>query len=158
MDKAKNIEEFVKLVADGLSIGCTVRYDLKSLSYGEVHQYQLDEYGEYLDMAELSEDIEEELRDWEIDEVKYLREIFDLPDEIEPPRTWKQIDWMVDFANERSKGPRFVKEVQRAIDSRHPFGAFKDVIADYGLLEDWYQYRDECYRDYVRSEIDLDEL
>lgn len=145
------------MVADGLSIGCIVRYDLKSLSYGEVHQYQLDEYGEYLDMAELSEDIEE-LHDWEMDEVKYLREIFDLPDEIEPPRTWKQIDWMVDFANERSKGLRFVKEVQRAIDSRHPFGAFKDVMADYGLLEDWYKYHDECYKDYVRSELDLDEL
>ena len=154
MDKAKNIEEFVKLVADGLSIGCTIRYDLKSLSYGEVHQHQLAEYEEYLDMAELSEDIEEVLLDWEIDEVKYLREIFDLPDEIEPPRTRKQIDWMADFANERSKGPLFVKDVQRAIDSRHPFGAFKDVMADYGLLEDWYQYRDECYRDYVRSELE----
>lgn len=158
MEKAKNIEEFVKWVADGLSIGSTVRYDLKSLSYGEVHQHQIDEYGEYLDMAELSEDIEETLCDWEIDVVKHLREIFDLPDKIEPPRTWKQIDWMADFANERSKGPRFIKDVQRAIDSRHPFSAFKDVMAYYRLLEDWYQYRDECYRDYVRSELDLNEL
>lgn len=158
MEKANNIEDFVRGVADGLGIGCSVRYDLKTLSYGEVYQYQLDEYGEYVDMDELPNDIEDELKDWELDVVKYLREIRDLPDEIEPPRTWKQIDWMADFANERSKDPRFVKDVQRAIDSRHPFGAFKDVMADYGLLEDWYQDCGECYQDCVRSEIDLDEL
>lgn len=153
MDKAKNIEEFVNGIADGLSMGCCVRYDLNSLEYGELHQMQLEEYGEYVDMEELPEDIEDELHDWEIDEVKYLREVCALPHGIEPPRTWTQIDWMGDFANGQSNGPRFVRDVQRAINSRHPFGAFKNAMAHYGLLEDWYQYSDECYRGYVRREL-----
>lgn len=73
MYTAKNIEEFVKGIADELSLGCSVRYDLKTFSYGGVHQNQLYEYGDYLDMAELPDDIEDELQDWEIDHVKYLR-------------------------------------------------------------------------------------
>lgn len=120
-----------------------------------MHQTQLEEYGDYVDMAEMPDDIGDELLDWEVDEVKYLREVCRLPDEIEPPRTWTQIDWMADFANGESKGPKFVKDVQWAINSRHPFVAFKNVMANYGLLNDWYEYRDERNRDYVRLELGL---
>lgn len=108
-----------------------------------------------IDMAEFPDDIEDELLDWEIDEVMRIREICDLPDAIDPPGTGEQIDWMVDFAN-RSSGTKFVRDIQYAIDSRHPFGAFKDVMAYYGLLNDWYQYRDTCYMDYVRRELGLE--
>lgn len=53
MDKAKDIEEFIKGIADGISIGGCVRYNLASLEYGELHQHQLEEYGEYVDMDEI---------------------------------------------------------------------------------------------------------
>lgn len=153
MEKAKNFDEFARGIADGIGMGCRVRYDSGSLQYGEMLQLHLDEYGDYVDMEELPENIGDELKDWEIDEVKYLRAILELPNEIEPPRSRTQFDWMVDFANAHSKGPRFVKDVQWAIDSRHPFSAFKNVMADYELLNDWYQYRDECCLDYVRQEL-----
>ena len=80
----------------------------------------------------------------------------DLPDEIDPPRTWLQLEWMADFANEYSLGGRFIRDVQKSLDSRHPFGAFKDVIYDYGRIDNWYRYRDDCYRAYVRHKIGLD--
>lgn len=156
MDKAKDIEEFIKGIADGISIGCCVRYDFASLEYGELHQHQLEEYGEYVDMKNLSNDIEDELRDWEIGVVMYLREVCELSHEIEPPRTGEQIDWMVDFANNRISDAKFIKDMQRPIDSRHPFGAFKQVVAYYGLLNDWYQYLDVRYMDYVRHELGLE--
>ena len=38
MDKAKDIDEFVQKLAESLSMGQTVRYDIDSLTYGEVHQ------------------------------------------------------------------------------------------------------------------------
>lgn len=154
MDKAKNIEDLIKEIADSISIGCCVRYDPESLEYGELHLSKLDEYGEYIDMAEFPDDVDDELLDWEIDEVMRIREICDLPDAIDPPRTGEQIDWMADFANNRSSGTKFVRDIQCAIGSRHPFGAFKDVMAHYGLLNDWYQYRDACYMDYVRRELE----
>lgn len=156
MDKAKNIDEFVHRVAESLGMGQSVRYDLDNLTYGELNQLSLDEYGEYLDMEELPDNLEDELHDWEIDIVKYLRWALDLPDEIDPPRTWQQLEWMTDFANEQSLGNRFIRDVQRALDCRHPFGAFKDVMYDYGLIDDWYRYRDDCYHTYVRHELDLD--
>lgn len=156
MEKAKNIEELMKGIADAISIGCCVKYDLKSLEYGGLHQYELDEYGEYIDMEDLSDDVKNKLQDWEIDEVMRLREICDLPDGIDPPSTGEQIDWMVDFVNNISSDTRFVKDVQRAIDSRHPFGTFKEVMAYYGRLNDWYQYRNICYMDYVHRELDLE--
>lgn len=156
MEKAQNIEGLIKEIADGISIGCCVRYNPKSLEYGELYQPQLYEYGEYIDMKEFPDDVEDELQDWEIEEVMHLREICDLPYAINPPRTGEQIEWMVDFANDRSSGTRFIKDVQRAIDSRHPFGAFNNVMAYYGLLNDWYQHRDVCYMDYVRRELCLE--
>lgn len=151
MEKASTIEEFVKGIAERLCAGFKVRYNLKTLEYGEIHQSQIEEYGAYVDMDELPED--KEFRDWEIDLVQELRNFIDLPDELERPYTSTQIEWMVDFANEQSKGHRFVKEVQRAIDSRHPFIEFKYAMARYDLLQDWYSFRNECYQDYVRREL-----
>ncbi|GEM_PF-2796771 len=34
--------------------------------------------------------------------------------------------------------------------------ALKHLIAYYGLLNDWYHYRDVCYMDYVRRELCLE--
>ena len=155
MDKAKDIDEFVQKLAESLSMGPTVRYDIDSLTYGEVHQMQLDEYWEYAEMENLPDNLDDELKDWEIDEVKYIREILDLPDEIGPPRTWLQLEWMADFAKEQSIGGRFIRDVQRALDCRHPFGAFKDVMYGYDHLDEWYCYRDDCYNAYVSHELGL---
>lgn len=153
MDKAKDIDVFVQKLAEWLSMGESIRYDLDNLIYGEVHQMQMDEYWEYVEMDELPDNLEDELRDWEIDEIKYIRDVLELPDEIDPPRTWLQLEWMADFANDQTLGNSYIKDVRRALDSRHPFGAFKDVMYDYNLLDDWYRYREDCYRAYVRHEL-----
>ncbi|MDE6379446.1 MAG: hypothetical protein K2L11_03165 [Muribaculaceae bacterium] len=155
MDKANDLDEFVQKLAESLSMGQTVRYGIDSLTYGEVHQMQMYEYWEYVEMENLPDNLDDELKDWEIEEVKYIREVLDLPDEIDPPRTWLQLEWMADFANEHSLGGRFIRDVQRALDCRHPFGAFKDVMYDYDLLDKWYSYRDDCYNAYVRHELGL---
>lgn len=155
MDKVKDIDEFVQKLAESLSTGERVRYDLDNLTYGGLNQFSLDEYSEYMEMEELPDNLEDELQDWEIDVVKYLWLALDLPNFIDPPRTWEQKEWMANFANEQSLGNRFFRDVQRALDSRHPFVAFKDVMYDYDLLDVWYRYRDACYRDYVRHELGL---
>lgn len=155
MDKAKDIEDFICQITDSLSIGETVRYDLETLSYGELDRMNVDEYREYLDMEELPEDIEEELYDWQIDLVKYMSDVLDLPNYIDPPRHREQFEWMADFANEQSSDQRYIRDVQRALGSRHPFGAFKDVMAHYGLLKDWYRYQKECYKSFVRNELGI---
>ena len=153
MDKAKDIDELVQRLAESLSIGQSVRFDMDNLTYGEVHQMQMDEYREYVEMDELTNNLEDGLRDWEIEEVKYLRTVWDLPHEINLPRTWQQVEWMVKFANEQTLGNRFNRDVQRALNCRHPFGTFKDVMYDYGLIDDWYRYRDDCYQNYVCHEL-----
>ena len=155
MDKAKDIDEFVQKLAESLSMGQTVRYDMDNLTYGEVHQMQMDEYREYVDMEELPDNLDDELKDWEIEELKYIKAVQDLPEEIDPPRTWEQLECMSDFANEQSLGNRFIRDVQRALDCCHPFGAFKDVMYDYGLIDAWYRYRENYYCAYVRHELGL---
>ena len=50
MNGAKDIDEFVREVADLLSIGESVRYDLDDLSYGNLNQMQMDEYWEYVEV------------------------------------------------------------------------------------------------------------
>lgn len=155
MEKANDIEDLIRQIADWLSIGQTVMYDPKSLTYGDISPMNFADYGDYLDMDELPENIGDELVDWEVDLVKYLREVLMLPYEMQPPRHREQFEWMADFANEHSSDRRFIRDVQRALDGRHPFGAYKNVMAYYGLLNDWYVYRDERYREYVRRELTL---
>ena len=66
MDKAKDIDEFVQKLAEPLSIGQSVRYDMDNLTYGEVHQMQMDEYWEYVEVDELPDNIGDKLKDWQI--------------------------------------------------------------------------------------------
>lgn len=87
--------------------------------------------------------------------MKYLRDALELPDLIEPPKHREQFGWMVDFANAQSSDRGYIRDVQRALDSRHPFSAFKNVMSYYGLLKDWYEYRDDCYKEYVRRELGI---
>lgn len=153
MDKAKNIEELAGAIADRIGCGCTVRYNPATLEYGDYMPDMLDEYGDYIDMKVLPDDIGDRLIGWQIEAVKSLRETLALPEEIGPPRTRAQFGWMADFANDRRMGPRFAAAAQRALDSRHPFGAFRRVMAVYGLLDDWNAYRSACYEAYVRHEM-----
>lgn len=155
MDKAKDIDEFVQRLAETLSMGQTVRYDLDNLTYGEVREMESAVHNEYVEMEELPDNLEDELSDWEIEEVKYLRAVGDLPNSIDPPRTWEQLEWMADFANEHTLGNSFIQDVQMALDCRHPFGAFKDVMYDYSLIDAWHRYREGCYLAYVRHELGL---
>ncbi len=156
MEKAKTIEELVKVIVENVGSGQSVRYDLKTLSYGVVLDLMDIGGWEYLEMKELPDNLEEELQDWELETIIEQRSILALPDEIDPPRSWLQFEWMRNFADENSTGKKFDRDVERALKSRHPFGAYKDALWQHGLLDDWYKYRDECCEKYVREELGLD--
>ncbi len=155
MDKIDELAKFILEIADNLSMGFRVRYNLETLECGYISETRLDEYREYLDMDELPDDIEEELPEWQVEELKDIIRTLGLPDCIDPPRTGQQLDWMVDFANENMQGNAFCRDVQRALDSRHPFGAYKNVMTHYGLIKKWYEYRDNKYNEYVIRELGI---
>lgn len=67
IDKANDIEDLIWQIADLLSIGNRVKYDLKNLYYGGLIETILDEYSDYFEMEELPEDIDQELLDWELE-------------------------------------------------------------------------------------------
>ncbi len=156
MEKAKDLEQLVKVLAENVGMGQSVRYELDTLAYGVLIDF-LDISGEeYVYMSELPDNLEEELKDWELELIMNQREALTLPNEINPPRTGVQFEWMRDFAKENSTGKKFDRDVEWALRNRHPFGAYKDVVYNHGMIDDWYKYRYKCCEKYVREELELD--
>ncbi len=103
MEKAKDLEQLVKVLAENVGMGQSVRYELDTLAYGVLIDF-LDISGEeYVYMSELTDNLEEKLKDWQLELIMNQREALTLPNEINPPRTGVQFEWMRDFANRSSK-------------------------------------------------------
>lgn len=151
MDKAKDIEEFIKGIAEYLSMGEKVRFDHANLQYGVVSQAELDEYGHFLDPKD-EYDLDD-LAGWEKDVVEDIEKILELPDSVDPPMNGMKIDRMVDFINQVPRDLSLVRDVERALHGRHPFQDFKAVMRRWRMEKEWYVYRDACYEDYTRHEL-----
>ncbi len=157
MEIAKDINQFIRAVSESLLMGQVVHYDLQTLSYSDAND-NLCEYEEYLDMDndEFEKALSEELNGWQGDWVKEIREASSMPDSIEAPPSWQQIDWMKDFINIRLDDRKFINDATNALNYRHPFQAFKEVLHRYNLEEDWYAYQAERCEQYVADAISPD--
>ncbi len=112
----------IKTIADALewvNDGTTVYYDIET---GEIEVWS--EYGD--------NEIEEEELEERLDAGRYIA----LPDSMEI----NEYHMMQAFAYDRDE--RLVK----AIQGRGAFRRFKDTAMEIGLIADWYEFRENCYR------------
>lgn len=154
IEKTADREEFIKKIADELDTGLAVYFNLETLEYGTIMEERIEEYGDYLDMAD--EYLVEETEDWDDDERSFLaslRRIMEFPDHLDPPESHIQFQWMVDFTDDHASNRKFFQYAERALNRRHPFRGFKDTLLYNGLEKEWYAYRKMRMQNWVRREL-----
>ena len=118
--KKVNLKTIINAL-DCVSDETSVYYDVQS---GEIIMWNDDWDNEDLDRDELEEGL---------DEGKYIS----LPDRFEI----NEYHMMEAFAYDSGDDRLF-----RAIKGRGAFRHFKDTAEDIGVIKDWYEFRDNCYR------------
>lgn len=155
MEQAKNFEEFVKMIADELTMADGVYYDAESLQFNAIFDETRWEYNSYLEMSdeEFSKVTEEELGGWQRDEAEDLRKTIDLPHRIDKPSSTEAFHWMEEFTEAHAGNRKFFNSAVKALQNRHPFRGFRAALDWNGLTKDWYPFRDGKMQEYVRKEI-----
>ena len=154
LEKAKDREDFIKKVADELDSGFMVYFNLETLEYGAILSKWIEEYDEYLDLKE--EYFKQEIKEWDAEDkdmAGYIYETMKLPNRIEPPESYIQFEWMVDFTEEHTSNRKFFQYAEKALNRKHPFRGFKDVLYYNGLEQEWYAYKDMRMQNWVRNEL-----
>lgn len=157
IERLDSMENLVRDIADDLTLGCKVYYNIETRECFGALQETIIDYVDYIDIKddEFEKVLQEEISHGMIDFVRDLREGIRLGDHIEPPTSYEKFQWMEDFVDECSNFPRFVSQAHKALSSRHPFGAFKNAVYSHGMQKSWYAFESERMRDYVRHELNL---
>lgn len=97
---------------------------------------------------EIEEDEIKKLRDWQQDNVRLAIDVLEhyedyvtLPDRFEI----HEYEMMEDFSY-AVQDDRKMNILLDAIRGRGAFRRFKDCVHELGLTDDWYRYRDDCYK------------
>lgn len=153
-EKAVDREDFIKKVAGELDGGFIVCFNLETLEYGKTREIWNEEFEEYLDLKEeyFKQKIED-LPPADKSLVESIYEAYKLPDCIEPPESYVQFQWMVDFTDAHASNRKFFMYAERALNRRHPFRGFKDTVKYNGLEEEWYAYKEMRMQNWVRNEL-----
>ena len=154
LEKAVDSEDFIRKVANELDGDFIVYFNLETLEYGTSREEWNEEYGEVLDLQE--EYFKQEIEDWhpeDKDMVESIYEAMKLPDCIEPPESYIQFQWMVDFTEEHASNRKFFQYAEKALNRQHPFRGFKDTVLYNGLEKEWYAYKEMRMQNWVRNEL-----
>lgn len=155
MEKAENFEDFVKRVAEELSMADYVYYDVDSLQFGAMSDDWLWEYGDYLDLNDEAFNAipEDELDGWQREVADNLRKVVDLPHRIDKPISAIAFRWMEEFVGDHADNHKFYDDAVKALRNKHPSRGFRAALDCNGLTKEWYQFHDARMEDYVRKKI-----
>jgi hypothetical protein len=111
---------------------------------GELYSASLD------DLSNAEEGEDEELLDWEVEDVEKLRAVLASGDWVELPTRDSHEDYriMERFCLERCEGG-VQDELLRAIDGRGAFRYFRDTVRRHGIEKNWYAFRHEVVAEEV---------
>lgn len=97
---------------------------------------------------EIEEDEIQKLRDWQQDNIRLAMDVVENFEDYEELPTQFEIneyEMMEDFCYS-IKDNRKKDVLLNAIRGRGAFRRFKDKVDHLGISEEWYQYRNECYK------------
>lgn len=155
MEKAENIDQLIEKIADYLTMADHVYYDVANLQYDVMFEDWLSEYGDFLDLSDeaFNEIPEDELGEWQREEVTDLRKVVELPHSIAKPFSSESFRWMEEFIELHANNRKFVGDAVKVLRNRHPFRGFRAALDYNCLTAEWYPFRDAKMEAYVRNEI-----
>jgi hypothetical protein len=129
--------------------GLTIRADELIMAfedYGTELQHVFDrQTGEVLPFLEDAKE-EEDIERLEADPERYLLN--------QPVPSSVGYNIMSDFTATLSDG-KVLRELERALQQRHPFRRFKDVLLDYpAVREDWFRFHEQAFMKIIQEWLD----
>lgn len=89
---------------------------------------------------------------WEEQTVQLKKEAKDFK-EIEKPASTASFEIMEDFVATMVSDALFKKELENILNSKKPFGHFKQCIENSNLRDDWFQFKNNWFRNWVQKQI-----
>lgn len=122
--------------------------------------YALQEHFEYTDAFNYV-DVTNNQIGMSIDDITVCDELFPKDGEaivrIDPLESRESFGCMEDFADQ-VKDKHKQEHLYRALNRRHPFSTFRYAVEDTDLLQDWYHFRDEWYKDKAEEWMEDNEV
>ncbi|MGM0573392.1 MAG: UPF0158 family protein [Bacteroidota bacterium] len=135
----KLTEQQVTEISENLQLGFTACINLDT---GEV-KYVVDE-NTFPDAREMYQEEFEEIDEWES-----IAELTEMP-------SYEAFRIMEDFAYRVDDD--FHEELLDALQRRRPFANFKELVEASGYREEWFEYKDQRYIDYVEKALRDEEV
>lgn len=132
-------ENQIKELSEELSMGAKCFYNF---STGEIKVFYPDESGEFRDFYE-----EEEALKYE-----EIMENSELYYEFEPMTSRESFQIMEDFV-ETLSDIGFANRLVYALSHSKPFSHFNDIIENSKYRQDWFNFRDENQKDWVKKQV-----
>jgi Uncharacterised protein family (UPF0158) len=129
--------------------------DALEVPFDEVSSYLNIDTGEVISLSDhifvAAEDEEpiDEFEDWEQTEYQYALDIINHPDQyLELPDEDEINEYrMMESFCYHLKDKKAKQQLSNAIIGRGAFRRFKDQAISLGVIEDWYSFKRECYKD-----------
>ncbi|OZU87389.1 hypothetical protein CIL03_16340 [Virgibacillus indicus] len=130
-------------IVDGMEMQFEGSSSLLNIKTGEVTFIPT----EYLREAEEGEAFED-LEDWQQEELEEAYDVIENEENyVELPTEFDIHEYrMIENFSYSVEAPKARNSLLRAIQGRGAFRRFKDRVFELDLEEDWYAYRDECYK------------
>lgn len=132
-------ESQIKEISEELSMGAKCFYHFLT---GEIKVFYPNESGEFGDFYEEEETLEYE-DIWANSELYYA---------FEPMTSRDSFQIMEDFV-ETLSDIGFANRLVNALSHRKPFSHFKDIVDNSKYRQDWFGFRDESQKDWVKKQI-----
>ena len=134
-------------IVDAMDMTSDTTFNYLNKKTGEIIPVSQEE----MDAAENEEDIED-FPDWQQDSIKTAQEILATDDYISLPSQFDIHEYnMMERFCLSVKDEKISDILYSAIKGRGAFRRFKDRILEYGVEQDWYQYRDNAYREMAKE-------
>ena len=89
---------------------------------------------------------------WEEQTAQLKKEAKDFK-EIEKPASTDSFEIMEDFVATIVKDLPFKKELEHILNSKKPFGHFKQRIENSNLRDEWFQFKNNWFKNWVQEQI-----
>lgn len=90
---------------------------------------------------------------WEEQTAQLKKEAEDFK-EIEKPSSTASFEIMEDFVATTVKDKPFKKALEQILNSKKPFGHFKQQIENSNLRDEWFQYKSNYFKNWVQKQIE----
>ena len=99
-----------------------------------------------------NEEEPEDFPDWQQDSIKTAQNLLSTDDYISLPSQFDIHEYQImEKFCLSMKEPKISDDLNGSIKGRGAFRRFKDKILEYGIEEDWYQYKDNAYREIAKE-------